>query len=174
MRIKNILSGLTSKYSIFIVLLVLFIICWILNRNFMSVQNLMNISVQISAWTILALGETILIISGMLDLSSASVLALSGIVSVSIYKSTESLFIAVPAAIIIGVCCNIINGLMVTKFKTPSFIATLAMMAMARGAALMYTKGQNIVQIGNFAALGQGWIQIIFLLSILIVTHGIC
>ena len=120
-------------------------------------------------------GQTILIISGMLDLSSASVLALSGVVSVSIYTRTESLIIAFAAAIIISVCCNIINGLMVTKFKTPSFIATLAMMAMARGAALMYTNGQNIYQIGSYVILGQGRIlgmpaPIIFMSGILIVT----
>jgi inositol transport system permease protein len=70
----------------------------------------------------------------------------------------------------ISVCCNLLNGLMVTKFKTPSFIATLAMMTMARGAALMYTRGQNIVQIGDYVNLGQGIVLVIFLLGILIVT----
>ena len=174
-RIKNELSNFIGKYSIFLVLLVLFIICWISNKNFISAENLKNISTQISVGTILAFGETILIISGMLDLSSASVLALSGVVSVSIYTNTESLIIAIAVAIIISVCCNILNGLMVTRFKTPSFIATLAMMAMARGAALMYTGGQNIYQIGDYVILGQGRIlgmptPIIFMSGILIVT----
>jgi inositol transport system permease protein len=174
-RIYNGLSYLMSKYSIFLVLMILFIVCWILNENFVSAENLKNISTQISVGTILAFGETILIISGMLDLSSASVLALSGVVSVSIYTKTDSLIIAVAVAIIVSVCCNVLNGLMVTKFKTPSFIATLAMMAMARGAALMYTSGQNIYQIGRYTILGQGRIlgiptPVIFLLGILIVT----
>lgn len=175
MRIKNEFSSLMSKYSIFLVLLILFIICCILNENFLSAENLKNISTQISVGTILAFGETILIISGMLDLSSASVLALSGVVSVSLYKSTESLSLAFAAAIMVSVCCNLINGIMVTKFKTPSFIATLAMMAMARGTALMYTSGQNIYQIGKYTILGQGRIlgiptPVIFLSGFLIVT----
>jgi inositol transport system permease protein len=92
----------------------------------------------------------------MLDLSSASVLALAGVFSVSTYVSTGSLILAFIVAIIVSVICNIINGLMVTKFRTPPFIATLAMMTMARGAALLYTKGQNIYQIGDYTKFGQG------------------
>jgi len=73
------------------------------------------------------------------------------------------------------VCCNFLNGLMVTTFRTPSFIATLAMMAMARGAALMYTDGQNIVQLGNYTVFGQGSIRgmpisIVVLLGLWIAT----
>lgn len=92
----------------------------------------------------------------MLDLSSGSVLTLSGVLSVSTYLSTGSLFLAFIVAILVSVVCNTINGFMVTKFKTPPFIATLAMMTMARGAALLYTKGQNIYQIGDYIVFGQG------------------
>ena len=60
-----------------------------------------------------------------------------------------------------AVFCNILNGLMVTKFKTPPFIATLAMLTMARGAALLYTNGQNIYQIGSYTFFGQGSIWVI-------------
>lgn len=172
---NKILTDLTSKYSIYMVLVILFIVCWISNKNFVSLENLRNISTQISVGTILAFGQTILIISGMLDLSSASVLALSGVLSVSIYTKTEALILAFAAAIVVSVICNFLNGLMVTKFKTPAFIATLAMMAMARGAALMYTRGQNIYQIGDYIILGQGKIlgvptPVIFMAVILIVT----
>jgi inositol transport system permease protein len=174
-RMYGRLSDLMGRHSIFLVLLTLFIICCIADRHFASIENLRNISAQISVWTILAFGETILIISGMLDLSSASVLALSGVISVSVYTKTGSLILAVAVAIMVSVGCNVMNGLMVTKFKVPSFIATLAMMAMARGAALTYTRGQNIHQIGRYADLGQGTIlgvptPVIFLLGILIVT----
>jgi inositol transport system permease protein len=152
----NPFSILMRKYSIFVVLFSLFTICSVSDRNFFSAENLTNIAAQISVATILAFGETILIISGMLDLSSASVLAFSGVVSVSVYTKTQSLPLAVGVAILISVVCNITNGLMATRFKAPPFIATLAMMAMARGAALMYTSGQNIYQIGNYTILGQG------------------
>jgi inositol transport system permease protein len=168
-------TNLKSKYSIYMVLLALFIISWLANENFVSAENLMNISTQISVGTILAFGQTILIICGMLDLSSASVLALAGVLSVSAYKMTGSLTIAFAVAIIVGVVCNVLNGLMVTKFKAPPFIATLAMMTMARGAALMYTNGQNIYQIGGYTVFGQGRVlgipaPIFFMVGLLIIT----
>lgn len=168
-------SEIKSKYSIYFVLAALFIISWIANENFISVENLKNISAQISVGTILAFGQTVLIISGMLDLSSGSVLALSGVLSISAYKMTGSLFIAFIVAIITGVICNVLNGIMITKFKTPPFIATLAMMAMARGAALMYTNGQNIYQIGDYIIFGQGRVMgipapAIFMVIVLLIT----
>lgn len=168
-------SDIKSKYSIYFVLTALFIISWLANENFVSVENLSNISTQIAVGTILAFGQTILIISGMLDLSSGSVLALAGVLSISVYKMTGSLLIAFIVAIITGVVCNILNGLMVTKFKAPPFIATLAMMTMARGAALMYTNGQNIYQIGDYVIFGQGKIfgistPILFMVALLIAT----
>lgn len=155
---KTAMAILTGRHSIFAVLGIVFAVCWALNPRFVSPANLQNISTQISVGTILALGVTLLIISGLLDLSSGSVVALSGVISVSVYKKTGSLAIAVITGIAVSVACNIISGVMVTKFKTPSFIATLAMMGMARGAALMYTRGQNIEQIGAYASLGQGTI----------------
>lgn len=172
---QNVWTNIKSKYSIYFVLIVLFVVCWLSNENFVSAENISNISTQISVGTILAFGQTILIICGMLDLSSASVLALAGVLSVSIYKTTGSLTIAFIVAILVGVFCNILNGLMVTKFKTPPFIATLAMMTMARGAALMYTNGQNIYQIDEYTKFGQGKIfgipaPILFMIVLLIIT----
>lgn len=168
-------SEIKSKYSIYFVLAALFIISWLANENFVSIENLSNISTQIAVGTILAFGQTILIISGMLDLSSGSVLALAGVLSIDVYKMTGSLLIAFAVAVITAVACNVLNGLMVTRFKTPPFIATLAMMTMARGAALMYTNGQNIYQIGNYVVFGQGKIlglptPVIFMIALLVVT----
>lgn len=149
-------SNLMATFSIYFVLLFLFLISMMANENFATIGNLSNISRQIAVGTILAFGQTILIISGMLDLSSGSVLALAGVLSVDAYVKTGSLILSFAVGIIVAVICNILNGLMVTKFKTPPFIATLAMMAMARGAALLYTNGQNIYQIGDYVIFGQG------------------
>ncbi|WP_025640696.1 ABC transporter permease [Schnuerera ultunensis] len=167
--------NLMSKYSIYFVLLALFIISWLANENFIQPNNLKNVANQISVGTILAFGQTILVISGMIDLSSGSVLALAGVLSVSTYVNTGSLLLSFVVAIIVSVTCNILNGLMITKFRTPPFIATLAMMTMARGAALLYTRGQNIYQIGDYIIFGQGSTfgipnPIIFLIITLLVT----
>lgn len=168
-------SNLMGTFSIYFVLLALFLVSMMANENFATIGNLSNISRQIAVGTILAFGQTILIISGMLDLSSGSVLALAGVLSVDAYVKTGSLLISFVVGIAVAVACNILNGLMVTKFKTPPFIATLAMMAMARGAALLYTNGQNIYQIGNYVVFGQGSLfgipnPIWFLVITLVVT----
>lgn len=175
----SIWHSMTKKYSIYFVLLILFIVCSIINRNFLSPMNLANVSRQIAVTTILAFGETTLIICGLLDLSCGSVLALSGLLSVAVFKSSSflagSMLVAFGVAIVVAVFCNIINGIMVTRLKAPPFIATLAMLTMARGAALFYTNGQNIYQIGDYTKIGQNSflfipIPIIFLVLTLIVT----
>lgn len=168
---KSNFDTLKKKYSIYMVLVVLFVLCSILNPLFFSVKNLTNISRQLSVTTIVAFGETILIICGMLDLSAGSVLALSGVFAVSAYKMTGSMAVAFATGIATGVICNIINAAMITTFKAPPFIATLAMQTMARGVALLFTKGQNILQLGDFVNVGQGSIgflpiPVIFLIVI--------
>lgn len=173
--IINFWNTVKKKYSIYLILIGLFIVCSLANPNFLSVNNLTNISRQLSVTTILALGATMLIISGMLDLSSGSVLALAGVFAVSAYKATGSLLIAITVGILTGIICNVINALMISTFKAPPFIATLAMLTVARGVALLFTKGQNILQLGSFVELGQGSIgvipiPIIFLLTIAILT----
>jgi inositol transport system permease protein len=174
-RLGDVWSAIKQKYSIFLVLLTLFIVCSFINPNFLSVNNLSNISRQLSVTTILAFGETILIISGMLDLSAGSVLALSGVMAVSTFKTTGSLLLAFGVGVLTGVVCSLINALMIANFRVPAFIATLAMQTMARGAALLYTKGQNILQLGNFVVFGQGSIggiptPILFLATIFVIT----
>lgn len=173
---------LMSKYALFLVLVLLFIICSLLNRNFLTWGNLTNISRQISVTTILAFGETILIISGLLDLSSGAVMAFSGTLSVMCYKALGNTGVAMIAAILVAIAiavfCNALNALMVTTFRAPAFIVTLAMQAMARGAALFLTAGQNVYQIGNYTVLGQGsvWIipiPILFMIFFFLVTRYI-
>ncbi len=168
-------SNFTRQYSILIVLVIMFIFFSLLNPNFLSVGNLSNVSRQIAVTTILAFGETILIISGMLDLSSGSVLALSGLISVMAYKAFGSMLLAFIVAIVVAVVANLVNAILITKFKTPPFIATLAMQAVARGFALLITKGQNIYQLGDYIKVGQGSIgflptPVIFLIGALLVT----
>ncbi|MDU1412611.1 MAG: ABC transporter permease [Clostridium sp.] len=159
--IKHKWSRTSSKYSIYIILLAMFLACSLISSVFLSAENLTNISRQISITTIIAFGETILIICGLIDLSAGSVLALSGLLSVASYKATGSLEIAILTGVLVGVVCNFINGIMITKFKAPPFIATLAMQTVARGAALLFTNGQNIYQIGDYVVLGQNSIGFI-------------
>ena len=149
-------SQLMQKYSIFFVLLVMIIASSLMNPSFLSTRNVTNIAVQLAVATILAYGEMVLIVSGLLDLSSGAVLALSGVLSVSVYKATGNMAMAFAVAIGVAVVFNMINALFVANFGLPAFIVTLATQMAARGLALLYTSGQNILQIGDYAFWGQG------------------
>jgi inositol transport system permease protein len=164
-----------SKNSIFAILIAAFLISALLNKNFLSPTNLSNILKQNSVIAILAFGETLLIIAGLIDLANGAVLALSGVLAVSVYKATGSLIMASAVGLSIGILCNMVSGVLASLFKTPPFIATLAVMTMARGLVLLYTAGQSIYQIGDFVVLGQGSlfyipIPIILMALILFVT----
>ncbi len=145
-----------QKFSIYIVLLVLFVACSIISPYFLQSSNLVNVTRQLCVGILIAYGEMLLIISGFLDLSVGAVLALSGVLSVSVYKSTGSMLVALVVALAVAVACNIVNAIFVANFNVPAFIATLGMQQAARGLALYYTGGQNILQLGNFVKIGQG------------------
>ena len=147
-----------QKYSIYIVLVVLFIACSLISPYFLQKNNLVNVSRQLCVGILIAYGEMLLIINGHLDLSVGSVLALSGVLSVSLFKSTNSMALAILVALAVGVACNLINGLFVARFNVPAFIATLGMQQIARGIALYYTGGKNILQIRNYVNIGQGMV----------------
>ena len=168
-------ARITSKYSIYLILLAMLVICSLLSDAFFSAKNLSNISRQISITTIISFGMTMLIIAGMIDLAAGSVMALAGIFAVASYKATGSLIVGMGVGIAVGIGCNLISGLIVTRFKTPPFIATLAMMTSARGAALLYTNGQNIYQLDQFVIFGQGDIfgvptPVVFMIGIALLT----
>ncbi|MDD6311333.1 MAG: ABC transporter permease [Firmicutes bacterium] len=155
---QNNVSELARKYSIFLVLIALFIICSFVSPYFIQSSNLINVSRQLCVGLLIAYGEMILIISGFLDLSVGAVLALSGVISVNVFKATQSIILAAVAAIAVAVACNLVNALFVANFKVPAFIATLGMMQVARGIALYYTGGQNILQLGSYVNIGQGMV----------------
>ena len=152
---------LLSKYSLVVILVVIMLACSFANSNFLTARNLINVMRQQSVTIMVAFGEMVLIICGHLDLSAGSVMALSGVVSVMSYKATGSMIIAFAVAIAIAVFVNFLNGIMVTRFKAPAFIATLATQMIARGAALFITDGQNVYEIGNYTRVGQGSVGII-------------
>jgi inositol transport system permease protein len=168
-------STISRSYGIYFVLAAMIILSSVINPNFFSGENISNVTRQISVTTILAFGETILIICGLLDLSCGSVLALAGLLSVASYQATGSMALAFAVAIGVAMFCNYLNAMMVALFNAPAFIATLAMQAMARGCALLFSNGQNIYQIGNYTKVGQGSvgfipIPLLFLMGFFLAT----
>ena len=179
MSIKKIpiqrITSFAGKYSIFMILISVFIISSILNPKFLTPMNLINVLRQNAVISILALGQTMLIIAGLIDLASGAVLAAAGVISIYVFVTTDSLLLAFVVGLSVGVVFNIISGILVSAYKTPPFIATLAVTTIARGSILLFTAGQNIYQIGSFTVFGQGSlfsipIPILFMILVLIIV----
>ena len=150
------LATTARSYAIIIVLIVLCSISALFTPTFLSSENLTNILRQVSVITIIAFGETMLIIAGMVDLAPGSVAALAGCVAIGTYLATDSILLAILSAVLIGAATGVTSGFVVTKYRVPSFIMTLAMMTVARGLVFIYTKGFPIYNIGAISYLGKG------------------
>ncbi len=157
------------KLQSLIALILLVIALSILSDKFLTVENGWNVMRQISVNVVISVGMTLVILSGGIDLSVGSVLAFSGAVAAGLLKNGISiqaadLFIgftvlgAVLAALIVGAALGFFNGLMITRFAIPPFVATLAMLTIARGLTMLWTGGFPITSLGpKFAFLGTGW-----------------
>ena len=142
---KALSSGeLYRKYGIVIIMIILFVASAVINHNFLKPQNLLNILKQISVVTIIACGETMLIVAGMIDLSAGFLCTTSACVSAGVLASTGHLSLALLVGIVIGCVCGWINGFLITYYKLQPFIATLAMTYVLKGIVQIYTNGQTI------------------------------
>jgi len=128
-----------KDWFIYIVLVVLIIMFTILNKNFFSFSNLGNITRQAAMVSIIGFGMTFLITSANIDLSVGSVVALTGVMSAFTLKWGFGIVGASLVGLFIGVIIGLINGIIVTKVKIPSFLVTLGMLSIARGIALTIT-----------------------------------
>jgi ribose transport system permease protein len=127
--------------------LVLLCVIFSLTTNvFLSVRNALNILDQVTVLGILAIGMTAVIVTGGIDLSVGSVLALSMMIMGWLRDTWDvPLPVGIVVALLAGLACGLINGLLVTKAKLPAFIATLTMMSVGRGLANIVTDGRQVV-----------------------------
>lgn len=125
-----------------IVLLLLAVYLSLVTPYFLTVGNLVNIARQVSINTILSVGQTLVIISGGIDLSVGAVLALSASLgAVAMTSWGWNLWAGMALALLCGSLFGAVNGLVITKGRIPDFIATLGMQSTARGIALIVTGG---------------------------------
>jgi ribose/xylose/arabinose/galactoside ABC-type transport system permease subunit len=147
-----------KKYGIFIALLFICIILTIATPNFLTLQNMVMVLRQTSINGILAIGVTFVIISGGIDLSLGSVVALTGVAAASFaHPGTHGLIVPLLVGILIGLGIGVINGLIITKGKVAAFIVTLGMMTIARGLALVVSDGRPVSNLSDsFNFIGGG------------------
>ena len=151
-------------------LVVLAVVMSFLSGDFLATQNLLNVGVQAAVTAILAFGVTFVIVSAGIDLSVGSVAALSA--TVLAWTATNQglpVWIAVLLAIGTGVVCGLVSGALISFGKLPPFIATLAMLSVGRGLALVISQGSPIAfpdSVSNLGTTIGGWLPVPVLVMI--------
>ncbi len=155
------------------------IVLSILSPFFLTVGNITNLMKQVSIVAILAAGQSIVIISGGIDLSVGSVLALSAVTTGWLVIHGVSPELATCGGVLVGTLAGFVNGLVITRGRIPPFIATLGMLGIARGLALVITGGVSyqvlkplFLFIGNGTILGLP-VPIYFVIVTYAVAHFI-
>ncbi|WP_030600985.1 substrate-binding domain-containing protein [Streptomyces fulvoviolaceus] len=151
-------------------LIVLVIAMSALSGDFLTTDNLLNVGVQAAVTAILAFGVTFVIVSAGIDLSVGSVAALSA--TVLAWSATQHgvpVFLAVVLAVVTGIAAGLVNGFLIAYGKLPPFIATLAMLSVARGLSLVISEGSPIAFPDSVSHLGDtlgGWLPVPVLVMI--------
>lgn len=163
--------------GILIGLFVLVTIISIMNNDFLSTQNLLNVLRQVSTNMFIAIGMTLVIILAGIDLSVGSIMALAGVVTGGLIAfSGVPMWLAVIAGLLVGAVFGLINGYFTAYKFLPSFIVTLATMNIARGVAYVYTDGKPIrVMSDEFNFIGSGYlgpipIPVVYMAIIIIIV----
>ena len=151
---KNVLQ----KYGLLFVFLFLCLILSLSTPNFLKLSNIINIFRSISIISILAFGATLVVLTGGIDLSLGSVVALTGVIAASLaHPNTYPLIVPIIAGIFVGVLIGLFIGVIVAYGRVPPFIATLGVMTAARGGALIIAKGRPILDLSSsFSFIGGG------------------
>lgn len=154
---KKDMGKILRQFGLVFVALIIIIFMSITSDVFLTSQNIINILRQISINGILAVGMTFVILTGGIDLSVGSVVAITGVIAGSLLQDGHNWFIASIAALVISVICGIINGWLIAYIGFQPFIATLSTMTIGRGFAQVYSDGKPYtISDPAFKTIGQG------------------
>ncbi len=153
--------SLGSQIGIGLALLCEVVLFTLLSPHFLTADNLLNVSLQVSITAIIAVGMTFVILTNGIDLSVGSLVAFVGVICTSMLTVPLPVFIslafAIAAGLLIGAASGAFAGAVITRFHITPFIVTLAIMTILRGAAFIYTQGRPIWELpAEFQVLGTG------------------
>ena len=176
MKDRAVFMFLRHNLGIMLVLLLLVVLLSALSPVFLTPNNLLTVLKQISHNMCLALGMTLVIILGGIDLSVGALVAMIGTVTVGlIVNQGVPIFVGILMGLFLGIICGAINGGFVAFFKFPAFIVTLSMMNIARGVAYIYCGGkttrimdERFVKIGT-GSLGLVPVPVIYMLVMIVI-----
>jgi ribose/xylose/arabinose/galactoside ABC-type transport system permease subunit len=155
-------AGSASQFLIVVAVVMECITFAILSPSFLTIDNFVNVALQIAIYGILAVGMTLVIITGGIDLSVGSLVALSAVAAAAVMEKLSgqaglSIVLAVVLGIGLGLVAGGFSGLMITRLRVPPFIVTLALMTIGRGLAFILTGGFSIGNLPlGFGFLGRG------------------
>ncbi|MBM3401251.1 MAG: ABC transporter permease [Bacteroidetes bacterium] len=164
-------------YGIFIVFLAICINLSLISPQFLTISNWTIIITQVSINALLAFGVTFVIITGGIDLSLGSIVAVSGVTAAMLaHPNTYPLIVPILAALFAGLLIGAFNGFMITKSKIAPFIVTLGTMTIGRGLALILSDGRPVSNLSDsFVFIGSGkLLGLPILILILVIMFIIC
>lgn len=161
------------KYGILIVLIVMWVLLMAVSPTFRTVTNAVNILRQVAVNGIIAIGMTFVIMTGGIDLTVGSLVAVAGVVSGSILVANpDNVVLAVAAGILVCALFGAMNGFFAAYMGVPPFVATLAGQTIARGFAYVYSDGKPYTLASDgFSMIGKGMAPIIIFIVILAICH---
>jgi len=143
--------------SMLLILILMWFLLSLLSPYFFTVSNLSEITLQTAVIGIIAAGQTLVILSGGIDLSVGSVFACSGIAGGLVFQATGNLWLTLTITLLTGAALGSLNGVFISWLRVPPFIATLGMLGMARGLALILSRGIPIFGLSKeYLWIGQG------------------
>ncbi|GMQ60071.1 ABC transporter permease [Vallitalea sediminicola] len=165
----------SDRIGLLIALIVMIAIFSLFNKHFFSYKNMINILIAASLTGLVAVGETYLVIAGLVDLSAGSVAAFGSVLAAVVLSSTGNVFVTVVVVIIAGLLIGIFNAVTVNALKLEPFIATLASMSIVRGLAYIICNGKPVfitntsfLKLGSQRILGIPVPVIILIISFII------
>ncbi|MCD8349854.1 MAG: ABC transporter permease [Planctomycetaceae bacterium] len=170
------IRGVVDELVLIMILIAMIILFGALNKNFLSMNNMLNILRQISIYGIMAAGMTVVLLCGHIDISVGSVVAFSGVVTAYCVQAGTGMFTATVAAILVAMGIGLFNGLITVRFALPSMLVTLGTQQAVRGLGYVITNGRPVYGMPEwFGDLGGGYFlgiprPVIILVAVAIVS----
>ncbi len=164
-------SQFVERFGVLLVLLAMILILTITTKTFMTSRNLLNVVRQVSVNGIIAVGMMFVLLTGGIDLSVGSVVALSGVVAATFaHPGDYPLIVPIALGLLVGLVVGLVNAFFVVKTHIVPFIATMGMLSIAKGLALVISKGRPISNLSEaFCFIGRGNLGFFPLLSLIMI-----
>lgn len=156
---KKKLTSASNTWSLVIVLILICAVFTVLSPYFLSLKNFLNIGTYAAIVGVMGAGVTVAMLLSNIDLSQYSVLTLASMVATILMQNGASLFVAIIAALAVGVVCGIINGTLIAWLKISGIITTMGTMQIFRGVAYLMTNGKTVMVLNkSYDVIGRGYL----------------